>query len=62
MSEETATIRYKVYVEKKVYVNQGESDNDEIERMHNEMWTLRDEYMDAEPLEFEDVKIIDRGY
>ncbi|MEN1895155.1 hypothetical protein [Staphylococcus nepalensis] len=62
MSEETATIRYKVYVEKKVYVNQGESDNDEIERIHNEMWTLRDEYMDAEPLEFEDVKIIDRGY
>lgn len=45
-----------------MYVNQGESDNDEIERMHNEMWTLKDEYMDAEPLEFEDVKIIDRGY
>ncbi|MFC1256500.1 MULTISPECIES: hypothetical protein [Staphylococcus] len=62
MNEETATIRYKVYVEKKVYVNQGKSDNDEIERMHNEMWTLKDEYMDAEPLEFEDVKIIDRGY
>ncbi|MCY1039612.1 hypothetical protein OWI77_12435 [Staphylococcus nepalensis] len=62
MNEEIATIRYKVYVEKKVYVNQGESDNDEIERMHNEMWTLKDEYMDAEPLEFEDVKIIDRGY
>ncbi|WP_400263889.1 hypothetical protein [Staphylococcus nepalensis] len=62
MREETATIRYKVYVEKKVYVNQCESDNDEIERIHNEMWPLRDEYMDAEPLEFEDVKIIDRGY
>ncbi|SUM69854.1 hypothetical protein [Staphylococcus nepalensis] len=62
MNEETATIRYKVYVEKKVYVNQDESDNDQIERIRNEMWTLKDEYMDAEPLEFEDVKIIDRGY
>ncbi|MBO1214109.1 hypothetical protein J3T78_02465 [Staphylococcus nepalensis] len=62
MSEETATIRYKVYVEKKVYVNQNDDDNAAIDKIHNQMWPLRDEYMDAEPLEFEDVKIIDRGY
>ncbi|MCD8890973.1 hypothetical protein K2V52_03225 [Staphylococcus nepalensis] len=62
MSEETATIRYKVYVEKKVYVNQNDDDNAAIDKIHNQMWSLRDEYMDAEPLEFEDVKIIDRGY
>ena len=62
MKEETATIRYKVYVEKKVYVNHNDDDNTATERIHNQMWTNKDEYMDAEPLEFEDVKIIDRGY
>lgn len=62
MSEETATIRYKVYVEKKVYVNQNDDDSTAIDKIDNQMWPLRDEYMDAEPLEFEDVKIIDRGY
>lgn len=62
MNEETATIRYKVYVEKQVYVRQGETDNDEIERIHNQMWTNKEDYMDAKPLEFDDVKIIDRGY
>ncbi|MDW4402001.1 hypothetical protein QI045_00445 [Staphylococcus saprophyticus] len=62
MSEETATIRYKVYVEKKVYVNQNDDDNAAIDKIHNQMWSLRDEYMDAEPLEFEEPKIISRGY
>ncbi len=62
MNEESATIRYKVYVEKKVYVDHKDDDNTAADKLHNEMWTLKDEYMDAEPLEFEDVKIIDRGY
>ncbi|XVK95998.1 hypothetical protein AABC03_01225 [Staphylococcus nepalensis] len=62
MNEETATIRYKVYVEKKVYVNQNDDDSTAIGKIDKQMWPLRDEYMDAEPLEFEDVKIIDRGY
>ncbi|WP_347099613.1 hypothetical protein [Staphylococcus ureilyticus] len=62
MNEETATIRYKVYVEKQVYVNHGDDDNTAIDKIDKQMWPLRDEYMDAKPLEFEDVKIIDRGY
>ena len=62
MSEEVATIRYKVYVEKRVYVNQDADDNTAIENLHNQMWTLKEDYMDAKPLEFDDVKIIDRGY
>ena len=62
MSEEVATIRYKVYVEKRVYVNQDADDNTAIENLHNQMWTNKDEYMDAKPLEFEEPKIISRGY
>ncbi|WP_164905591.1 hypothetical protein [Staphylococcus saprophyticus] len=62
MNEEIVTIRYKVYVEKRVYVNQDADDNTAIENLHNQMWTNKDEYMDAKPLEFEEPKIISRGY
>lgn len=62
MSEEIVTIRYNVYVEKRVYVNQNEDDNTTTEKLRNQMWTNKDEYMDAKPLEFEEPKIIDRGY
>ncbi|MEX5913831.1 hypothetical protein AB6G74_06015 [Staphylococcus ureilyticus] len=62
MNEEMATIRYKVYVEKQVYVNHDDDDNSAAEQIHNQMWTSKEDYMDAKPLEFEDVKIIDRGY
>lgn len=62
MNEETATIRYKVYVEKKVYINRDYDDNTATDKIEKQMWPLRDEYMDAKPLEFDDVKIIDRGY
>ena len=62
MNEETATIRYKVYVEKKVYVNHDDDDNTVADKIHNQMWTNKEDYMDAKPLEFDDVKIIDRGY
>lgn len=62
MSEEIVTIRYNVYVEKRVYVNQNEDDNTATDKLHNQMWTNKDEYMDAKPLEFEEPKIISRGY
>ncbi|MGW8014763.1 hypothetical protein ACWEYY_00285 [Staphylococcus xylosus] len=62
MSEEIVTIRYNVYVEKRVYVNQSDDDNTTTEKLSNQMWTNKDEYMDAKPLEFEEPKIIDRGY
>ncbi|MGW7888640.1 hypothetical protein [Staphylococcus xylosus] len=62
MSEEIVTIRYNVYVEKRVYVNQNDDDNTATEKLHKQMWTNKDEYMDAKPLEFEEPKIIDRGY
>lgn len=62
MNEEIITIRYNVYVEKRVYVNQNEDDNTATEKLHNQMWTNKDEYMDAKPLEFEEPKIISRGY
>ena len=62
MNEETATIRYKVYVEKQVYVNHNDDDNTAIDKIDKQMWTLKEDYMDAKPLEFDDVKIIDRGY
>ncbi len=62
MSEEIVTIRYNVYVEKRVYVNQSDDDNTTTEKLHKQMWTNKDEYMDAKPLEFEEPKIIDRGY
>ncbi|WP_436870274.1 hypothetical protein [Staphylococcus shinii] len=62
MSEEIVTIRYNVYVEKRVYVNQKDDDNTTTEKLHNQMWTNKDEYMDAKPLEFEEPKIISRGY
>ncbi|WIL68786.1 hypothetical protein [Staphylococcus cohnii] len=62
MNEETATIRYKVYVEKQVYVNHDDDDNTAADKIHDQMWTLKEDYMDAKPLEFDDVKIIDRSY
>lgn len=62
MSEEIITIRYNVYVEKRVYVNQSDDDNTAAEKLSNQMWTNKDEYMDAKPLEFEEPKIISRGY
>lgn len=62
MSEEIVTIRYNVYVEKRVYVNKNDDDNTATENIHNHMWTNKDEYMDAKPLEFEEPKIISRGY
>ena len=62
MNEETATIRYKVYVEKQVYVNRDDDDNTAADKIHDQMWALKEDYMDAKPLEFDDVKIIDRGY
>lgn len=62
MSEEIVTIRYNVYVEKRVYVNQSDDDNTATEKLHNHMWANKDEYMDAKPLEFEEPKIISRGY
>ncbi|MGX0001681.1 hypothetical protein [Staphylococcus cohnii] len=62
MNEEIVTIRYNVYVEKRVYVNQNDDDNTATEKLSNQMWTLKEDYMDAKPLEFDDVKIIDRGY
>ena len=62
MIEEIVTIRYNVYVEKRVYVNQSDDDNTTTEKLHKQMWTNKDEYMDAKPLEFEEPKIIDRGY
>lgn len=62
MSEEIVTIRYNVYVEKRVYVNQNEDDNTATGKLHHQMWTNKDEYMDAKPLEFEEPKIISRGY
>lgn len=62
MSEEIVTIRYNVYVEKRVYVNQNDDDNTVTEKLHKQMWTNKDEYMDAKPLEFEEPKIISRGY
>lgn len=62
LSEEIITIRYNVYVEKRVYVNQNDDDNTVTEKLSNQMWTNKDEYMDAKPLEFEEPKIISRGY
>lgn len=62
MNEETATIRYKVYVEKQMYVNHDDDDNTVEEKIHDQMWTNKEDYMDAKPLEFDDIKIIDRGY
>lgn len=62
LSEEIITIRYNVYVEKRVYVNQNDDDNTATEKISNQMWTNKDEYMDAKPLEFEEPKIISRGY
>ena len=62
MNEEIVTIRYNIYVEKRVYVNQNDDDNTATEKLHNKMWTNKDEYVDAKPLEFEEPKIISRGY
>ena len=62
MNEEIVTIRYNVYVEKRVYVNHNDDDNTAIDKIDKQMWTLKEDYMDAKPLEFDDVKIIDRGY
>lgn len=62
MNEEIVTIRYNVYVEKRVYVNQNDDDNKVTEKLKAEMWPNKDEYMDAKPLEFEEPKIISRGY
>lgn len=62
MSEEIVTIRYNVYVEKRVHVNQNDDDNTTTEKLSDQMWTNKEEYMDAKPLEFEEPKIISRGY
>ncbi|SCU31498.1 Uncharacterised protein [Staphylococcus xylosus] len=62
MNKEIVTIRYNVYVEKRVYVNQNDDDNTATEKLSNQMWTNKYEYMDAKPLEFEEPKIISRGY
>ena len=39
MNEETATVRYKVYVEKQVYVNHDDDDNTAADKIHDQMWT-----------------------
>ncbi|RIM85062.1 hypothetical protein BU107_12945 [Staphylococcus xylosus] len=62
MSEEIVTVRYNVYVEKRVYVNQNDDDNTATEKLKDKMRTNKDDYMDAKPLEFEEPKIISRGY
>ena len=38
-----ATIRYKVYVEKQVYVNHDDDDNTAADKIHDQMWTLKED-------------------